>query len=196
MWSNESFDCLYLILNSFLSLFSSYCMEEHSFETSVDFLCADCSMRPVRNSFASESIKAVPRNHRNKVRVESSNPVPRWKKIPETSKMKLISPEEVRKLSSGGNKSTFKVPRPVPARSPMGLTKQTVCFPRARSLNSTVVARKTNPFLLPPKKVEPPIPRTMQIRSGVIGQASKAQAVVEGGIFCFFSFSSMSFLKA
>ncbi|ESQ31825.1 hypothetical protein EUTSA_v10004389mg [Eutrema salsugineum] len=155
-------------------------MKKQSFETSIDFVCADCSMRPVQNSFASESIKAAPRSQRGKARVESSNPVPRWKKIPESSKMKLISPEEVRKLSCGGTKSTFKVPRPVPARSAMGLTKQTVCIPRARSLNSTVVARKTNPILLPPKKVEPPSPHTLQIRSGARPQTSNAQEVVEG----------------
>ncbi|CAH2044070.1 unnamed protein product [Thlaspi arvense] len=153
-----------------------YCMAKHSFETTIDFVCADCSRRPVKKSYPTESIKASPRSQKSKARVESSNPVPRWKTIPESSRMKLISPEEVKKLSCGSNKPTFKVPRPVPARSAMGLTKQTVCFPRARSLNSTVVARKTNPFLLPPKKFEPPSPRTLQIRSG----ASKAVAVVKG----------------
>lgn len=171
-------------------------MKEHSFETSIDFVCADCSMRPVQNSVPSESTKAVPRSHRSKVRVESSNPVPRWKKIPETSRMKLISPEEVRKLSCGGSKPTFKVPRPVPARSPIGLTKQTVCFPRAKSLYSTVVAHKTTPIPLSPKKVEHRRPHTLQIRSGVIRQASNAQVVVEGGIFYLFCFSSISFLMA
>lgn len=162
-------------------------MRENSFETSTHFVCADCSMRPVQNRFTSDSIKAVPRSNRNKVRVESSNPVPKWKKIPETSKMKLISPEEVKKLSCGGStsKSTFRVPRPVSARPPMGLTKQTAGFPRARSLNSAVVARKTNSNHLPPKQVEPLSPRTQQIRPGVMRQASKAQAVGEGGIFCF-----------
>ncbi|XP_023642225.1 uncharacterized protein LOC17874987 isoform X1 [Capsella rubella] len=157
-----------------------YCMREISFETSIRFVCADCSMRPVQNKFTSDSIKAVPKSDRNKVRVESSNPVPKWKKIPETSKMKLISPEEVRKLSCGGNKSTFKVPRPFSARSAMSLTKQTAMFPRARSFNSAVGAHKTNSVVLPPKKVEPLSPPTLQIRPGFLRQTSKAQAVVEG----------------
>ncbi|AED97423.1 unnamed protein product [Arabidopsis thaliana] len=159
-----------------------YCMRESSFETSIHFVCADCSMRPVQNKFTSDSIKGVPRSIRNKVRVESSNPVPKWKKIPETSRMKLISPEEVKKLACGGStsKPTFRVPRPVSARPPMGLTKPTAGFPRARSLNSTVVARKTKSIYLPPKKVEPLSPRTQQIRPGVMRQASKAQAVGEG----------------
>ncbi|CAN8264841.1 unnamed protein product [Cochlearia groenlandica] len=157
-----------------------YCMAEHSFEHSKDFVCVDCSMRRVRNSLASESIKAVPRSHGKKVRVESSNPVPKWKTIPETSKMKLISPDEVRKLSSGSTKPTFKVPRPVPARSSSGFTRQTVCFPRDRSMNSAVVARKTNPFIFPPKRVDPRSQHTLQIRPGVIRHASKAQETGEG----------------
>lgn len=155
-------------------------MDKVSFEASVDFVCADCSKRPVQNRLSTASIKAAPpRIQKGKARVESSNPVPRWKKIPESSKMRLISPEEVRKLSSsGGNNSTFKVPKPVPARSPTGLTKL-ASFPRSRSLSSTVVARKTNHMLLPPpKKAEPP--RPLQIRSGVMQQSSKRQAVVEG----------------
>ncbi|XP_056863011.1 uncharacterized protein LOC108858315 [Raphanus sativus] len=159
-----------------------YCMDKVSFEASVDFVCADCSKRPpVRNRLATtSSIKAPPRIQKSKARVESSNPVPRWKKIPESSKMRLISPEEVRKLSSGGNNSTFKVPKPVPARSPTGLPKL-ACFPRSRSLNSTVVARKPNQMLLPPKKKSEPLrPRVSQIRSGVMQQSPKAQAVVEG----------------
>ncbi|XP_010456974.1 PREDICTED: uncharacterized protein LOC104738505 [Camelina sativa] len=157
-----------------------YCMRGNSFETSIHFVCGDCSMRPVQNKPTSGSIKAVPRSIRNKVRVESSNPVPKWKKIPESSKMKLISPDEVRKLSCGGNKSVFKVPRPVSARSAMGLAKETAWFPRARRFNSSVAAHKTNSTLRPPKKVEPLSPRTPQIRPGFIRQSSKAQAVVEG----------------
>lgn len=156
-------------------------MDKVSFEASVDFVCADCSKRPVQNRLSTASIKAAPsRIQKGKARVESSNPVPRWKKIPESSKMRLISPEEVRKLSSsGGNNSTFKVPKPVPARSPTGLTKL-ACFPRSRSLSSTVVARKTNHMLLPPPK-RAESPRPLQIRSGVMQQSSKRQAVVEGG---------------
>ncbi|CAH8389611.1 unnamed protein product [Eruca vesicaria subsp. sativa] len=158
-------------------------MNKVSFEASVDFVCADCSKRPVQNRLASPSIKPAPRIQKSKGRVESSNPVPRWKKIPESSKMRLISPEEVRKLSSyGGNSSTFKVPKPVSsARSPTSLTKL-ACFPRSRSLNSTtVVARKTNHMLSPPRNVEPFRPRILQIRSGVMQQSSKRQAVVEEG---------------
>ncbi|CAA7030889.1 unnamed protein product [Microthlaspi erraticum] len=151
-----------------------YCMVASSFETSVDFVCADCSVKPVQNS-----IKTAPGTQRSKARVESSNPVPRWKKIPITSKMKLISPDEVRKLSCGGSKPTFKIPRAVPPRSPMGLTKQSCCVRRTMSLNSPVVARKTSSILLSPKKVVPPT-RTSQIRSGVIKQSSKAQEVVKG----------------
>ncbi|KAL0738429.1 hypothetical protein Bca4012_014639 [Brassica carinata] len=156
-----------------------YCMDKVSFEASVDFVCADCSKRPVQNRLATASIKAASRIQKSKARVESSNPVPRWKKIPESSKMRLISPEEVRKLSSGVNNSTFKVPKPVPARSPTGLSKFP-CFPRSRSLNSTAVARKTNQMLFPPKKAEPPRPRVLQTRSGVMQQSPKAQSVVEG----------------
>ncbi|CAN7012476.1 unnamed protein product [Brassica rapa subsp. trilocularis] len=157
-----------------------YCMDKVSFEASVDFVCADCPKRTVQNRLSTASIKAAPsRIQKGKARVESSNPVPRWKKIPESSKMRLISPEEVRKLSSsGGNNSTFKVPKPVPARSPTGLTKL-ACFPRSRSLSSTVVARKTNHTLLPPPK-RAESPRPLQIRSGVMQQSSKRQAVVEG----------------
>ncbi|KAL0658887.1 hypothetical protein Bca4012_079472 [Brassica carinata] len=157
-----------------------YCMDKVSFEASVDFVCADCSKRTVQNRLSTASIKAAPpRIQKGKARVESSNPVPRWKKIPESSKMRLISPEEVRKLSfSGGNNSTFKVPKPVPARSPTGLTKL-ASFPRSRSLSSTVVARKTNHMLLPPPK-RAESPRPLQIRSGVMQQSSKRQAVVEG----------------
>ncbi|KAF3597585.1 hypothetical protein DY000_02026299 [Brassica cretica] len=155
-------------------------MDKVSFEASVDFVCADCSKRTVQNRLSTASIKAAPpRIQKGKARVESSNPVPRWKKIPESSKMRLISPEEVRKLSfSGGNNSTFKVPKPVPARSPTGLTKL-ASFPRSRSLSSTVVARKTNHMLLPPPK-RAESPRPLQIRSGVMQQSSKRQAVVEG----------------
>ncbi|KAL0890492.1 hypothetical protein Bca101_014475 [Brassica carinata] len=156
-----------------------YCMDKVSFEASVDFVCADCSKRTVQNRLATASNKAAPRIQKSKARVESSNPVPRWKKIPESSKMRLISPEEVRKLSSGVNNSTFKVPKPVPARSPTGLSKFP-CFPRSRSLNSTAVARKTNQMLFPPKKAEPPRPRVLQTRSGVMQQSPKAQSVVEG----------------
>ncbi|XP_022562826.2 uncharacterized protein LOC106407263 isoform X1 [Brassica napus] len=157
-----------------------YCMDKVSFEASLDFVCADCSKRTVQNRLSTASIKAAPpRIQKGKARVESSNPVPRWKKIPESSKMRLISPEEVRKLSSsGGNNSTFKVPKPVPARSPTGLTKL-ASFPRSRSLSSTVVARKTNHMLLPPPK-RAESPRPLQIRSGVMQQSSKRQAVVEG----------------
>ncbi|KAF8089562.1 hypothetical protein N665_0502s0027 [Sinapis alba] len=157
-----------------------YCMDKVSFEASVDFVCAECSKRmTVHTRLAAASIKSAPRIQKSKARVESSNPVPRWKKIPESSKMRLISPEEVRKLSTGGNNSTFKVPKPVLARSPTGLSKF-ACFPRSRSLNSTVVARKTNQMLLPPKKAEPPRPRILQTRSGVMQQSPKVQAVVEG----------------
>ncbi|KAL1215102.1 PHD finger-containing protein 6 [Cardamine amara subsp. amara] len=169
-----------------------YCMQKHTFDTSAAFICAECSMRPAQKNSAECSMRpaqksslgsfkaAVPRIDKNRVRVESSNPVPRWKTIPLTSKSKLISPEEASKLSSGGNKSTFKVPRPISAHSAMGLKKQTASFPRARSLNSAVVARRTNQILLPLKNIEPFTRDTLQIRSGVNRQASKAQAVVEG----------------
>ncbi|KAG7538737.1 Ribonuclease H-like superfamily [Arabidopsis suecica] len=72
----------------------------------------------------SDSIKVVP--GRSKLRVESSNPVARGNPIPRASKVKLLSPEEAMKLTSGGNgmavspvkpaRATSQVPKPVPPR--------------------------------------------------------------------------------
>ncbi|XP_023642473.1 uncharacterized protein LOC17876895 [Capsella rubella] len=72
----------------------------------------------------SDSIKVVP--GRSKLRVESSNPVPRGNPTSRPSKVKLISPVEAMKLSSGGKvmavspvkraRATYQVPNPVPAR--------------------------------------------------------------------------------
>ncbi|CAH8280407.1 unnamed protein product [Arabidopsis lyrata] len=75
----------------------------------------------------SDSIKVVP--GRSKLRVESSNPVPRGNPTPKASKVKLLSPEEAMKLTSGGNgmavspvkpaRATSQVPKPVlPRRNP------------------------------------------------------------------------------
>ncbi|XP_010456953.1 PREDICTED: uncharacterized protein LOC104738482 [Camelina sativa] len=72
----------------------------------------------------SDSIKVVP--GRSKLRVESSNPVPRGNPISRPSKVKLISPVEAIKLSSGSNvmpvspvkraRATYQVPNSVPVR--------------------------------------------------------------------------------
>lgn len=83
-----------------------------------------------RGHSPSDSIKEAP--GRSKHRVESSNPVPRGTPTSKTSKVKMISPDEAMKLTSGGNemtvspvgesskpntsRATSQVPKPVSAR--------------------------------------------------------------------------------
>ncbi|XP_010443926.1 PREDICTED: uncharacterized protein LOC104726697 [Camelina sativa] len=114
----------------------------------------------------SDSIKVVP--GRSKLRVESSNPVPRGNPISRPSKVKLISPVEAMKLSSGSNvmpvspvkraRATYQVPNSVPVRR----TTQTPTRP--------VLARSTSevprhvPGRSPPEAPRPvpaqPTPKT------------------------------------
>ncbi|XP_010483772.2 PREDICTED: uncharacterized protein LOC104762219 [Camelina sativa] len=90
----------------------------------------------------SDSIKVVP--GRSKLRVESSNPVPRGNPISRPSKVKLISPVEAMKLSSGSNvmpvspvkraRATYQVPNAVPVRrTPQTPTRPVLARPTSEA---------------------------------------------------------------
>jgi len=72
-----------------------------------------------------------------------------------------------------------------------GIRRELVCSLRALSMTTTPVRQRTTPSLLKSKKVEPPSPRALQIRSRVKQQAANATKIQQGVIFCF-SFLSES----
>lgn len=86
---------------------------------------------------------------------------------------------------------TSEASKPVLANPAAGIRREIVCGLRALSLTTTPVRQRTNPSLLQSKKVEPPSPRALQIRSRVKQQAANATQVQQGVLFCF-SFLSES----
>lgn len=124
-------------------------------------------MSPGQGSLPSDSIKVVP--GRSKLRVESSNPVPRGNPIAKTSKVKLISPEEAIQLKSGCNqmavsprpvlaRATSESPRPVLARATLEAPRSVPARPTPEAPRS-VLARPTpgapRPVLARPTPEEP-----------------------------------------
>ncbi|XP_010522729.1 PREDICTED: uncharacterized protein LOC104801226 isoform X2 [Tarenaya hassleriana] len=165
----------------------SYCMQEHGFEAPRHWICSGCSMKPVQKNAAPDPNTAGPSNQRNnerpiKARNESSKPVPKWKPIPETARVKVIPPEEAIRLSSGTTRlsSSNMVPRPNPSGSAMRFNRQIVSGLRSEGLKSAMVSRKTSPSFLQFKTFDPPRRSASQIGPNIEKQTTKPPEVLEG----------------
>ncbi|VYS71038.1 unnamed protein product [Arabidopsis thaliana] len=77
---------------------------------------------------------------------------------------------------------TSEASKPVLANPAAGIRRELVCSLRALSMTTTPVRQRTTPSLLKSKKVEPPSPRALQIRSRVKQQAANATKIQQGAI--------------